>query len=211
MKTFVIGDIHGCFDTLTELLRVSGIRLGKDRLILLGDYIDRGSQEHEVLALLMDLEQRYSKEMFIPLRGNHEQMALSSANQYGAETSRFDEAELDFMRRLKASYEDAHWFYVHGGIDPEKRLAEQIDEEMLWIRKECYLYPGKLEKNLVFGHTPTRLIHGLDEPVIWPDRVALDTGCVFGGQLSCLIIENGAVAGTCSVSKTRAAKRADAA
>lgn len=164
-----------------------------------------------MLALLMNLEKRYSKELFIPLRGNHEQMALSSAKQHGVETSRFSEEELDFMRRLKVSHEDAHWFYVHGGIDPGKRLTEQLDEEVLWMREACYLYPGKLEKNLVFGHTPTRLINGMDEPVIWPDRVALDTGCVFGGQLSCMIIENSAVAGTCSVPKTRVAKHAYAA
>jgi serine/threonine protein phosphatase 1 len=199
MKTFVIADVHGCYDALVDLLEISGVRPGKDRLVLLGDYIDRGRQEHEVLALLMDLRSRYSNDLFIPLRGNHEQMALDDAERYGAKESRFGTAELDFMKHLPVSFEDEQWFYVHGGIHPDKRLSDQTVEEMLWIREECYLYPGLLEKKLVFGHTPTRLIHGKDEPLIWKDRVALDTGCVFGGKLSCLIIENGIAVKTCSV------------
>lgn len=197
--TYVIGDVHGCFGALTDLIEVSGVRLGKDRLVLLGDYIDRGDQEHEVLALLMDLRERINQNLFIPLRGNHEQMLLDHVEWYGAKSCRFSKSELDFMKSFPVSYQDEHWFYVHGGINPAKKLSEQTEEEMLWIREECYLYPGPLEKNLVFGHTPTRLIHGKDEPVILRDRIALDTGCVFGGKLSCLVIEDGVALSTYSV------------
>lgn len=190
MKTFVIGDVHGCCDALVELLEVSGIRLGEDRLVLLGDYIDRGSQEHQVLELLMHLRERYGSDLIIPLRGNHEQMLLDNLDSGYSWGCRFQKKELEFMRSLPICYQDDHWFFVHGGIDPKKKLTVQEDDQMLWIREECYLYSGKLEKKLVFGHTPTRLIHGKDEPVVWSDRIALDTGCVFGGQLSCLVIED---------------------
>lgn len=201
MKTFVIGDVHGCYDALVNLLEVSGIRLGVDRLVLLGDYIDRGQQEHEVLAFLMQLRKQYGTDLIIPLRGNHEQMLLEDMGWGGNRESNFGRLEIDFMESLPVSFEDEHWFYVHGGINPEKKLTDQMENEMLWIREECYQHPGPLEKNLVFGHTPTRLIHGKDEPVIWKDRVALDTGCVFGGRLSCLIIDNGVATATCSVSE----------
>ncbi len=46
-RLFAIGDIHGCFDSLKELIE-SNIQLGKnDKLILLGDYIDRGNSWYE--------------------------------------------------------------------------------------------------------------------------------------------------------------------
>lgn len=44
MKTFVIGDIHGCYDKFERLLEIIHGDFKKDRLILLGDYIDRGGK-----------------------------------------------------------------------------------------------------------------------------------------------------------------------
>jgi len=48
-RLFAIGDIHGCFDSLQELVE-NKIQLDKDdKLVLLGDYIDRGNKSKEVL------------------------------------------------------------------------------------------------------------------------------------------------------------------
>jgi protein phosphatase len=64
----IVGDVHGCFDELTELLRDLGWRLGREdgggwtaeapagrRLIFIGDLCDRGPRSPEVLRLAMDL------------------------------------------------------------------------------------------------------------------------------------------------------------
>lgn len=188
MKTFVIGDVHGCFKELKGLIDGMGIKLGTDRLVLLGDYIDRGEGEHEVLDYIKKLRGRYGMDKVIALRGNHEQMLLDATENGFHTGSRFSSEEIAFMNSLPVYFEDDYCFYVHGGIDPAVSLDQQKDDVMLWIREEFYLHPESLQKKVVFGHTPTRTITGKDIPIIWEDRVALDTGCVFGGRLSALEI-----------------------
>jgi serine/threonine protein phosphatase 1 len=75
-RLFAIGDIHGCFDSLKELVK-NKIQLQKnDKLILLGDYIDRGNKSKEVIDFIIELlEKGYD---VIPLMGNHEAMLLDA-------------------------------------------------------------------------------------------------------------------------------------
>jgi len=71
-RLFAIGDIHGCFDSLKVLVG-NKIKLQKDdKLILLGDYIDRGEKSREVVDFVMELQEKGFD--IIPLRGNHETM-----------------------------------------------------------------------------------------------------------------------------------------
>ena len=42
MRTLVVGDTHGCLEELQIMLGDANLNLSQDRLILLGDYIDRG-------------------------------------------------------------------------------------------------------------------------------------------------------------------------
>lgn len=56
-RLFAIGDIHGCFDSLKELVEHK-IQLKKnDKLILLGDYIDRGNKSKEVVDFIIKLKE----------------------------------------------------------------------------------------------------------------------------------------------------------
>ena len=71
MKTLVIGDIHGNFEALNKALEKADYRDG-DRLIVLGDYIDRGPQSREVLEFLLSLK----NESNVYLRGNHEELLV---------------------------------------------------------------------------------------------------------------------------------------
>ena len=79
MKTIVIGDIHGCYRELDLL--VSGlIKEGRyvpeeDRLIFLGDYIDRGDNPRLAVKYVRDLQDMYGDKV-IALMGNHEDMLL---------------------------------------------------------------------------------------------------------------------------------------
>src|SRR3989304_1161906 len=78
---YVIPDIHGHYDQLKLICkRILPLRKsdgGKDTLIFLGDYIDRGPNSPEVLDYLIEIKERYD-EQIIFLRGNHEQMLLTS-------------------------------------------------------------------------------------------------------------------------------------
>ena len=67
MSTYAISDIHGCFDEFRQMLDIIGFS-ETDRLILGGDYIDRGPKNLEILHWL---ERR--PDNVIPIRGNHDE------------------------------------------------------------------------------------------------------------------------------------------
>lgn len=68
-RDFVVGDIHGIFDVLEQALAAVGFDPARDRLISVGDLIDRGPLSHQALDYL-------AKPWFYALRGNHEHMFL---------------------------------------------------------------------------------------------------------------------------------------
>jgi serine/threonine protein phosphatase 1 len=73
------------------------------------------------------------------------------------------------------------FLFVHAGIRPGIPLADQDEEDLLWIREEFFTRPHALPYTVVFGHTPTR-----EARVDLPYRIGLDTGLVYGNKLSCL-------------------------
>lgn len=74
MRSIIIGDIHGCDQKLHAL--IDKIKLSaEDRLILLGDLFDRGSESWEVYQSVINLDKSYG-DRFILLRGNHEDYLL---------------------------------------------------------------------------------------------------------------------------------------
>jgi serine/threonine protein phosphatase 1 len=75
MRSYVIGDIHGCLDELRYLIEDLPIESG-DRLIFLGDYVDRGPNSKGVLTYIVELQKSDDLEV-ICLKGNHEDMFLA--------------------------------------------------------------------------------------------------------------------------------------
>lgn len=208
MKTFVIGDTHGCFNEYERLLEKIKPNLNKDRLILLGDYIDRGNKSYELVQALMKMQADYGSEKVVLLRGNHEQMAIDyyakGDNCYlyngGESTIRSFEQNNDYLenylevfRQMPIYIEDEHYVFVHAGVKPGLGLAVQNEQDMLWIREEFFNYPNTLGKTVIFGHTPTTYFRNECRPVKIYNNIALDTGCVYGGRLSALEISDGLV------------------
>lgn len=76
MKTIIIGDIHGCFTEFTELLEKCEIG-SEDRLILLGDLMDRGPKSREVFEKVCELKESMGDRFYL-VRGNHEEMLLDA-------------------------------------------------------------------------------------------------------------------------------------
>ncbi len=68
---WVVGDIHGCYSLLQSRLNDIGFCRKKDLLISVGDNIDRGLENMDVLRLL-------NEPWFISVMGNHEAMALEA-------------------------------------------------------------------------------------------------------------------------------------
>ena len=80
-RLFAIGDIHGCPDELSALLKA--IELDKsDTLIFVGDYVDRGPSAKDVIDILLEVKRNHSDSVF--LKGNHEDMMLSFFGSAGA-------------------------------------------------------------------------------------------------------------------------------
>lgn len=77
-RIIAIGDIHGCLNTLKELLKSVDYSSQTDTLVFVGDYIDRGANSCETVAFLRKLQQQVGKDNCICLRGNHEQMAIDA-------------------------------------------------------------------------------------------------------------------------------------
>ena len=64
---YVMSDIHGCYDELLQMLKQIEFS-NNDRLIVAGDYIDRGNQSYEMLKWIES-----ASENIILLRGNHDE------------------------------------------------------------------------------------------------------------------------------------------
>ena len=122
MRTIIIGDVHGCFDALRALLgKVQYDRLD-DRLVLVGDYIDRGPQIRETVDYLMEL--RASEPHLVTLlRGNHEQMLLDVGNRIGK--NRYWRKNTRESSRLLMFYEEIRCWYRNGGRDTEAQLLRE--------------------------------------------------------------------------------------
>ena len=75
MRTIIIGDIHGCNDSLQSLLANVSPIPGKDRLVLLGDLFDRGPDSLQVFQTIQKLAEEFGND-FVLLRGNHEDYLL---------------------------------------------------------------------------------------------------------------------------------------
>ena len=211
MGRYVIGDIHGCVAELSRL--VEGLPLAQgDRVVFLGDYIDRGPDSRAVVSYLLSLQHEYSTIEFVFLKGNHEDMLLSylglsgqhgdmflanggkaTLASYDIETdkvttehalSMIPASHLNFFQGLNHYYIMDPFLCVHAGIQPEKPLAEQTDEELFWIRNSFIYRSHTLPYTVLFGHTPqSTVFYDL------PFKVGLDTGLVYGNMLTCLEVD----------------------
>ncbi|MGN1419537.1 MAG: metallophosphoesterase family protein [Acutalibacteraceae bacterium] len=204
-RTFAIGDIHGCFNELLMMMTAIKERGGydpeKDRLIFLGDYIDRGEDSKSVVGYIRYLQEKYDN--VIALMGNHEKMCVdylegtdrawlwngckSTIESYGGTENIKSDAE--WMKSLPLYYEDDDFVFVHAGIDPEKPLEKHSENELLWVRDEFINSTKKFPKKVIFGHTPSLMITNQCEPYVTPaGNIGIDTGLVYGGGLTALII-----------------------
>ncbi len=101
-RVVAIGDVHGSYEPLVELLRAAGLidealawSGGKAHLVMLGDLVDRGPKEREVLDLVMRLEREAAKAggQVHVLLGNHEVMSLVGDVRYVSKAGYAEYAE----------------------------------------------------------------------------------------------------------------------
>lgn len=92
-------------------------------------------------------------------------------------------SHLEFFQSLKLSAEIGPYFFTHAGVRPGIPLAQQVPEDLLWIRDEFLMSGGDFGRIVVHGHTPTPM------PVRKRNRIGVDTGCYATGKLTAAVLE----------------------
>lgn len=99
--------------------------------------------------------------------------------------SHIPRGHIDFMRNLPTMIEMPGFVFVHAGVRPGVALAEQDDEDLVWIREEFLgAADTGLDRIVVHGHTPAT------EPARTPTRIGIDTGAFATGRLTAVRIDS---------------------
>ncbi len=185
------------------------------RIVLVGDYCDRGPHVRATVEHLIDC--CTGNRRYVALQGNHDQGFLDFLDRpnprglfsrYGGiETAASYGVELDlrtsgstrichealvravpathreFLSSLPLTAEFGDFFVCHAGIRPGLPLDRQDPDDLVWIRSDFLDYPGLHPKVIVHGHTPCAVAE------VMPNRVNVDTGAVWSGKLSALVID----------------------
>lgn len=205
MRTFAIGDIHGCFDAMIAVVRAAGIS-DQDRVIWLGDYVDRGPDSAKVIQHLSSLPA--DKNTF--LRGNHEIMLQNARaslhsmrswassgggetwdsylQEYGGENcvQSVPDAHWSFIDNLKPYFETETHIFVHASIDAELEMGDQFDDTLFWGEYES-IGPHVSGKHVICGHSSQK--DGI--PKLNANATCIDTWACGFGWLTCLNVGTG--------------------
>lgn len=199
-RVFVVGDLHGCYDLLMKELERAKFDRETDLLISVGDLIDRGAQNLECLRLVKE-------PWFRMVRGNHDQMAIdgllfndmnmlhcwimNGGKWFFALPDEQKNEALDLLKICQKQPLVIELEMVAGekvviahADYPENQyeFGKHVDKhQVLWNRSRLESYGEiKIEgaEMFIFGHTPQ------EEPLKLGNRLYIDTGAVFGGDLT---------------------------
>lgn len=163
---YAMSDIHGCLDAFEDALRGIDLTDPASRLVLLGDYCDRGPDSLGVMKKVMELQGKYPDQV-VALRGNHEEMLLEYidmasedlgftrawmlADSNLATARSFLDAdafeEVKHLLRIR-QFEDAYLLTV-------RCIKENHSDVLRWVRRLPYYYESGCGQ--VFVHA------GIDE------------------------------------------------
>lgn len=204
MATWILGDIHGQYDALLQVLERSRFDPSNDQLIFLGDVLDRGPKPFQCIDELLLIPNK------VLIRGNHDEnfhtFIQTGIDGFGggngmAYTKRcwqqLDDAAKkragNFFEQQVAYHIQEECFFVHAGFRPELPVALQNGETFYWDRSlwQTAMQPEGTPiiakdgfREIFIGHTPT-IKWGTTLPQ-WKRGIwNLDTGAGFGdGRLT---------------------------
>lgn len=215
-RIYAIGDIHGCARQLAGLhdavaADLAARPVASALLLHIGDYVDRGADTAGVIARLADGCPIPSLRM-VNLLGNHESTMLealageraagtdwlfaggaATLKSYGIDPrgprdrwrNLIPQTHQAFMRSLVLMHREGGYVFVHAGVRPGVPLERQARDDLLRSRQPFLYSEADFGAVVVHGHTPVKA------PVVRHNRIAIDTGAVFGGPLTCVVLEAG--------------------
>jgi hypothetical protein len=202
-RTIVIGDVHGCANELDALLERVAVAAG-DRVVFVGDLVARGPDSLRVVRMVRRMRA-------LCVMGNHEQRLIAARDAERAGTSLpwltpqhhallrdLDGDDWAFVEQLPAylEIEDHGLRVVHAGLVPGVPMDEQRPENLMKMRTlRADGTPSKQRGHTLWGSLyegPPHVAFGhnaLDGLQLHRDATGLDTGCVYGGALTALVLE----------------------
>ena len=208
-KDYFVGDIHGCYEQLMEALEKIKFNPDVDRLISVGDLVDRGPDSVKCLNLLKEL-------WFHAVSGNHEDMMIKSfrrewpTHNYIQNGGKWFfhlpyeqqeelvlladtkmplvievETDIGTIGVIHANAPD-DWQKYHQLNDDEDFFDDALVEDTIWGRRRIYGNQSGRVKGIdyvVVGHTPVNYVIALD------NIVYIDTGAVYDGSLTILSVD----------------------
>jgi serine/threonine protein phosphatase 1 len=195
-RLLAISDIHGCFKTFYELV-VNRISLSRsDKLVLLGDYIDRGPSSKEVIDFIIDLREK--KFNVVPLAGNHEQMLVDAFRDphvlplwlmnSGMTTleslhinsiADIDSKYISFFTGLNYFETEGDNIFVHAGFNDHAPDPFSDIDGMIWQCKTGYSNHVFTGKRIIHGHRPKTIAYVQKMISDRSPVIPIDTGCVY--------------------------------
>ncbi|MBP4045755.1 metallophosphoesterase [Chromobacterium violaceum] len=209
-RDWVVGDVHGCFAQLARLLKIIAFDPARDRLLSVGDLVDRGPDSAMVGEWL-------AQPWFHAVRGNHEQMALDAMRDPLRDLERHLRNGGRWLTELSPAERDACVAALSGlplalEVDTEggkigvlhadcpgndwtamaARLeagqpAAQDSDVLLWARDRVQNGGGGAVAGVelvLAGHTPQ------PRAILYDNVMHLDTGAVYGGKLTVFCLQD---------------------
>ncbi len=208
-RTIVVGDVHGCREELERLLQACQWTRGQ-RLVLAGDLVAKGPYSQGVVQLARECGA-------LGVLGNHDAHVLRARAQEAGDTSIEIKKIKPEHRHVLRTLTPADWTYLeelslfirlgpekdgapdtvvlHAGAVPGVPIEQQTRENLITMRSITHAGAAtkKIEgtpwaamwrgpEPIIFGHDAIR---GLQQ---YPLALGLDTGCVYGGQLTAVIL-----------------------
>ena len=199
-QIYIIGDVHGCFNTLLELIKQFP-KKEKSQICFVGDVIDRGLFSCDVVELIMQNDYKM-------VMGNHERRLLSNKfeflnnkvpfdrswffgnggeatyRSYLGQSVEFKQRHVDFLesRPVYLEFKDyktqngEHLVVSHSAVGNmwelrnDKYASEEFKRHLLSGRGDELQVSGIFN---IYGHTPVR------EVKFYKNSADIDTGCVF--------------------------------
>ena len=207
-RTIIVGDVHGCAEELRLLLRKCG-HAKADRVVLAGDLVAKGPDSQGVV--------QYARENgLLAVLGNHDAFALAHQNEVEKDRSQdrrsyirtlvpddwaYLESLPHYLRLGDVRPGGPEVLVVHAGLVPGIPVENQRKEHLRSLRSIAATgeptsrllvhFPWAAQWRgpewVIFGHDAVR---GLQQQ---PLATGLDTGCVYGRQLTAIVLPEGKI------------------
>jgi hypothetical protein len=198
-RTIVVGDLHGCYDELLDLL--TEIHFGSnDRVIAVGDLVVKGPKSREVLDLFVS-DPRFSsvignQDLTLLRFWRGEKRKLTGSQKRVAKELEANRGQYSsYLASLPNMIDLGSHVVVHAGVRPGIPLHEQSPADLIELRTLGKKRTSRKgipwydvyddDKIVLFGHWPAL------KPRVAPRAIGLDTGCVYGNRLTAFIVETG--------------------